>query len=404
MQQGARFAAIEEILQEVFKDELPADKIINDYTRARKYIGSKDRRFIIDWVWKIIRNRLKLQFDSANTTSRRVLLYACKDMLEEIFDASEHGLAPLSVEEKEWLKIENNQPYPDYIEAECPEWLFKKIGNIDFCKALNCEATTDIRVHGITREELKDKLQKEGIDTEFGFYSPYCLKINDRLVLNNCIAWQEGYMDVQDEASQIAALMIDANEEHKIVDYCCGAGGKSLALSNILHGKGKILAYDIDSNRLENLKPRMKRLNVNNIEMTDIIADSDKNFDRFILDAPCSGSGTWRRSPDAKFRLTEEKLHGLTKIQANLLEIAASKTAIDGRIIYITCSVLREENENVITEFLKKNRNYSLLNIYDLWQQKIKMPYPCADECFLRMSPYTTQTDGFTVCVLRRDY
>ena len=316
MQNGARYQAVLEILAEVFEDKLPADKIINDYVRARKYIGSKDRRFIVDLVWQIIRNRMKLSFDARSNDSRRILLYFLRDKLNEVFDGAAYGLAPLTDEEKQWLDKENEDLYPDYVEAECPQWLFAKINDIEFCKALNGGATIDVRAHGITGEELAKKLQSEGIEITKGIFVPDCLKINGRLVLNNCMVWQDGFMEVQDEASQIAAILSDVKPEHKIIDYCCGAGGKSLAMSNLLNNQGKILAYDIDAKRLENIKPRMSRLKVKNIELTDIIADSDKNFDRFILDAPCSGTGTWRRAPDAKYRLTENKLKMLCKTQA----------------------------------------------------------------------------------------
>ncbi len=404
MQTGARYQAVLEILTEVFQDKTPADKIINDYLRPKKYIGSKDRHFITDMVWHIIRNRQKLEFDAKSSDSRRILLYANKDKLTEIFDGSKYGISSLTDDEKNWLSKENEEPYPDYVEAECPKWLFEKIKNIDFCKALNQTATTDIRAHGISRAELQQKLEAEGIETTLGAYSPHCLKISNRLVLNNCMAWQDGLFEIQDEASQIAALLVDANPNHKIIDYCCGAGGKSLAISNELNNQGEILAYDIDPKRLENIKPRMQRLKVKNISLTDIIADSDKDYDLFVLDAPCSGTGTWRRSPDAKFRLTKEKLHGLTQIQSDLLNIAAQKTAKKGRIIYITCSVLKDENEDIIEKFLNQNENFTPINLKELWAKKIEAPYPCASEKYLRMSPLTTSTDGFFVCILERLY
>ena len=303
--------------------------------------------------------------------ARGVLLYALRDKLEEVFDGSQYGMEPLSEEEKTWLGQENDEPYPDYVEAECPKWLFEKINDVNFCKALNTTATTDIRAHGISREEL-------------------------------CMAWQSGEMEVQDEASQVAAILADVKKEHKIIDYCCGAGGKALAMSDILQNEGKILAHDIDAKRLAAIKPRMARLKVKNIELTDIIADSDKNFDRFILDAPCSGSGTWRRAPDAKFRLSEQRLKNLNQTQAELLELAAKKTKTGGRIVYITCSVLREENEEIVKKFLATHREFAPVNLKNLWQQKIEAPYPCGNDFYLRMSPFTCGTDGFFVCGLEK--
>ena len=134
------------------------------------------------------------------------------------------------------------------------------------------------------------------------------------------------------------------------------------------------------------------------------IADSDKDYDRFVLDAPCSGTGTWRRSPDAKFRLTKEKLYGLTQIQAKLLNIASQKTTKNGRIIYITCSVLKDENEDIIEKFLSQNENFAPINLKELWEKKTDTPYPYVDEKYLRMSPLSTSTDGFFVCILERLY
>lgn len=400
MQNGARYQAILEILTEVFEDKIPADKIINDYVRSRSYIGSKDRRFIIDFVWRIIRNRLKLSFDARSGEPRRILLYALKDKLEEVFDGSTYGMTPLTDKEKAALSEENEEPYPDYVEAECPEWLFSKIKDMAFFKALNEPATTDLRAHGISREELKQKLLKEGIETSFGRYAPQCLQMTERLVLNNCMAWQDGLFDVQGEASQIAVRLAEICPEHKIIDYCCGAGGKALAMSDILHNQGHILAYDIDPKRLEALKPRMARLKVKDIELTDIIADSDKEFDRFILDAPCSGSGTWRRAPDAKFRLTESKLKILIRTQVELLEIAARKTRSGGRIVYMTCSVLRDENESVIEAFVHKYPQFRPMNLKNIWAKTVEGVYPSRSEQYLRLSPLATGTDGFFVCVL----
>ncbi len=402
MQNGARCQAVLEILTQIFEDKQPADNIINDYVRARKYIGSKDRRFIVDLVWQIVRNRMKLSFDAGSNDPRRVLLYFLRDKLAEAFDGSTYGLSPLTDEEKEWLSQENEEPYPDFVEAECPQWLFAKIKDMAFCKALNETATTDVRAHSISRDELKNKLEAEGIAVTCGRYAPDCLKIDGRLVLNNCMAWQDGLMEVQDEASQLVAVLADVKPEHKIIDYCCGAGGKSLAMSHVLQNQGNILAYDIDAKRLDAIKPRMARLKVKNIELTDIIADSDKNFDRFILDAPCSGSGTWRRAPDAKFRLTEKRLQSLNQTQRELLDIAAKKIKIGGRIVYITCSVLRDENEDIIESFLQDNHEFTPLNIRLLWEQKLSAPYPCVSEIYLRLSPLTTGTDGFFVCVLEK--
>lgn len=402
MQSGARYQAVLELITEIFRDMKPADGIINDYLRARKYIGSKDRRFITDLTWSIIRNRMKLTFDAGSSLPRRILLTAVRDKLEEVFDNSQYGLAPLTEEEKLWLENPNEEAYPENVEAECPDWLFAKIKNMELCKALNQPAPADFRVNLHERGEVLRRLQGEGINMTLTPYSPMGLRCEERLALGNCAAYQEGWLEVQDEASQLAAILCDVKPQHKIIDYCCGAGGKSLALAHLLDNQGKILAHDVNSRRLEAIKPRLQRLGIKNIELTDIVADSDRDFDRFIIDAPCSGTGTWRRAPDGKYRLSAAMLENLTRTQAEILEYAAPKVKTGGRLIYITCSVLAEENEQIIDRFLAAHPEFTLTNLRDIWEKYIDTPYPHRSEKMLRMSPLNTGTDGFFICVLEK--
>lgn len=403
MQSGARYQAVLELISEIFKDEKPADAVINEYLRARKYIGAKDRRFITDMVWELIRNRMKLSFDAESAAPRQILLQAVRDKLDEVFDGSPYGLAPLQEEERSRLAKENTQPYPAFVEAECPEWLFAKIKNLEFCKALNRPAMVNFRAHNHSRDEVLCRLRQEGLDVEPTVYSPLGVKSAQRVNLANCMTYQDGWIDVQDEASQLAAILCDVRPTHKIIDYCCGAGGKSLALAHLLGNQGKILAYDSNAKRLDKIKPRLLRLGVRNIELTDIIADSDKDFDRFIIDAPCSGTGTWRRSPDAKFRLNEKKLLELVRVQQEILHIGAEKTKNGGRLIYMTCSVLADENEHVIDRFLVGHPEFHFVNIRKVWEKYIETPYPHKSENMLRLSPLTTGTDGFFVCILEKN-
>lgn len=402
MQNGARYQAVLDLLTEIFKDEKPADGIINDYLRARKYIGSKDRRFITDTLWEILRNRMKLSFDAKSVEPRKVLLWSVRDKLSQVFDGSQYGMAELSAEEEAWLAKDNEEAYPAYVEAECPKWIFEKLKNIDFFKALNQPAEANFRVHGHAREEIQRRMANEGFDLVPTAYSPYGLKSKDRISLGNCMTYQDGWFDVQDEASQLAAILCDVKPEHKIIDYCCGAGGKSLALSHILKNKGNIVAYDGIAKRLENIKPRLERLSVKNIELTDILASTDRDYDRFIIDAPCSGTGTWRRSPDAKFRLSEKSLYDVCRVQSEILKIGAEKTKIGGRLIYMTCSVLPEENEHQIDKFVIENPNFAPINIRKIWEKHIQAPYPHKSETMLRLSPQSTGTDGFFICILER--
>ena len=402
MQTGARYQAILDLITLIYEDKNPADNVINDYMRRRKYIGSKDRRFITDYVWDMIRNRMKYSFNAGSTFARKVFLYTLRDKLDAAFDGSTYGLQPLSDDEKIWMQSFNDDVYPDYVEAECPEWIFKKNPNLEFFKALNRPANADFRVNFKSQSEVAQAMEKEGFSLVPTPFSSIGLRSFDRINLSNCIAYKEGMFEVQDEASQIAAILCDAKPELKIVDYCSGAGGKSLTLSHLMKNQGKILAHDISSKRLENIKTRLKRLSVENIEMTDYLAVTDRNFDRFVLDCPCSGTGTWRRSPDAKFRLSEKMLAKLNETQSELLALAADKTRVGGRIIYITCSVLADENEHIVDKFIAQNENYSFVDIKALWERKFNVPYPHNSEKYLRMSPLTTNTDGFFISILER--
>lgn len=400
MQKGAQYQAVWELISEIFKDKIPADNIINAYVRERKYIGSKDRRFITETVWKIIRNRRKLVFDAGSNEPRRVLLTYLQDEDFDLLCGGEYGLAPLSKEEKEWLKRRNEEVYPAAVEAECPDWLFDKVKDIHLLKALNEPASADLRLNKGSRARVIEQLQGEGLYFVPTPYSPIGIRSAERVNLNNCVAYKEGVIEVQDEASQLAAILADVRPEHKIIDYCCGAGGKSLTMAFLMNRQGKIQIHDINRSRLEAVKERTVRLDVKNLEIIDEVGDRD--YDRFVVDAPCSGTGTWRRSPDAKYRLTPETLKELNKTQAELLEKAFNHIRRGGRVVYITCSILRDENEDIIEAFLSRHADAAPVNLRHLWEDKLDGRYPGQDDFMLRMNPLLTRTDGFFVCILEK--
>ena len=402
MQESARYQAIFEIIEQVFSDKQPADNILNSYFRERRYIGSKDRRFISENVWDIIRHRRRLEFEAQSTSIRKLMIVWAKNKsLETVFGGGQYGMPILSKEETDWLDNLPENPYPQDVEAECPQWLFDKIKDFELLKSLNRPATADFRVNAGSRETIIKKMKEEGFDVVSTPFSPVGVRAEERINLNNCITFQDGLIEPQDEASQIAAILADVKPEHKVIDYCCGAGGKSLTLSYLMQNKGQIEAHDIDERRLEAILPRMKRLQANNIK-TVKTAEVGHDYDRFIIDAPCSGSGTWRRSPDAKFRLNEKKLLEIIDIQSSLLDLAAKKVKQGGRIVYITCSILEEENTQQITKFLNRNNDFSLVDMQTIWDKKIESPYPFADKNCLKFNPLTTGTDGFFIAVMER--
>lgn len=404
MQLSAKYQAVLEIMQKVWQDQYPADNIIKEYLRNRKYIGSKDRKFITNTVWDIIRHRSRLEFDADCCEPRMLLLTYLQQHdidLDIAVDGSEYGLAVVNKEEKAQLAHLNNEVYPEYIEKECPKWLYEKINQPALVEALNTTASADIRANFVSREEAKRNLQKEGLFFSFSPYSPYGLRSSERINLQNCIAYQNGEIEVQDESSQLGAILCDARPDMKVIDYCCGGGGKSMLLGMIMNNKGEIFAHDKNAQRMNGLTARAERLKIKNIKLTEKLKPSDL-FDRFVIDAPCSGSGTWRRSPDAKYRLTPKQLKSIEQAQAEILDIAVSHVKENGRIIYMTCSVLPEENEERIEAFLQKYPHWTTVNMQKLWERKLEIPYPFNETRWLKCSPLTTQTDGFFVCVLQK--
>lgn len=398
MQVSAVYQSVLELLTEIFKDKEPADHIINDYTRSRKYIGSKDRRLITDTVWQIVRSRMRLSYEAGSENPRKILLLFLKDKDFSLITGGQYGLQPLDKAEEKWLekaKIKEDV-YPLNVELECPKWLFEKIDHPALIRSLNDTAPFNIRANLIDRLSLQKRLKAEGLFFSLSPYSPIGLQSSERIRVNNSTAYHDGLFDVQDESSQLAALLCNVKKNEKIVDYCAGAGGKSLALGAILQNEGSIDAHDIDITRMEALRTRALRLGIKNIQLQNEITATD--YDCFIADSPCSGSGTWRRSPDAKFRLIPDRLKELTKIQADILEKAYQHTKNSGRIIYMTCSVLKEENEDIVMAFAHRHDDVCFSDHEGLWNEIIGERFPFTEKKWLNFSPFLTQTDGFFFC------
>lgn len=401
MQISARYQAIFELLSQIFKDEKPADNTINEYVRKRKYIGSKDRRFITDTVWDIIRHRMRLEFEAKSKDVRKLMLvYLKNEDFDIVASGGDYGFASLTKEEKKWLKTLSEDVYPEYVENECPQWLFEKLNSFALAQALNTTAPADLRVNMENRESIKKRLQHEGLFFTETPYSPYGLRSVERVNLNNCMAYQEGEVDVQDESSQIAAILCNVSPDERVIDYCAGAGGKSLAIAAINRNEGVIYAHDANFNRMDTIKDRAARLGIRNIRIVRKL-DAEK-YDKFIIDAPCSGTGTLRRAPDAKFRLSPKKISELNQVQQEILEIAYKNTLKGGYIVYMTCSVLKDENENMVNEFKQKHENIEFVNHRKLWEKRIDTPYPCSSENYVQLSPLTTNTDGFFFCMMKK--
>ena len=329
-------------------------------------------------------------------------LHFIDEDLDLLFNGEDYAPHPLSKEEKELLvKSQHFEDFSEYACFECPQWLFDKIHNPQLVDALNATAPVDVRANLVNREHAKERLKKEGLFFSFTPLSPIGLRSHDRINLNNCMTYQDGEIEVMDEASQLISLLCRVKPFHKTIDYCAGAGGKSLAIGALLQNEGLIWAHDISQERLSRIKKRAERLDILNIKTIQNVQDTD--YTRFIIDAPCSGSGTWRRTPDAKYRLSPQRLDELCQTQAEILDFGATHTAPNGRLIYITCSVLPDENEQQIEAFLKRHPEFEPVNHRDLWKDTLDLsifPFDC--EKWLKFSPLRTQTDGFFFCALQK--
>lgn len=404
MKEASRIQAVIEIITEVIADKLPADVLCDKYFKDRRYIGSKDRRYIADLVWKIIRNRMKLSEMLKNKPTPRLLTALALDGadLALLFNGEEYAPKPLDKEEKETLaQAATFEDFSTHALYECPQWLYDKFSDKKLLEALNTSAPLDLRANLTSREQAKDRLKKEGLFFSFTPFSPLGLRSFERINLNNCMTYQDGEVEVMDEGSQLMSLLCQAKSHHKIIDYCAGTGGKSLALGALMHNDGVIWAHDISQERISRIKKRAERLDILNIKIIQNV--TDEMYDRFILDAPCSGSGTWRRSPDGKYRLTAQKLKEICQTQAELLEFGAAHTTLNGRLIYMTCSVFEEENERQIEAFLKKHPEFEAMNHKSLWQEVLDLPvFPFDNEKWLKFSPLNTKTDGFFFAALKK--
>lgn len=305
---------------------------------------------------------------------------------------------------------------PDHIRLNYPEWLdplLRQSFGKNFEKeiqALNEQASTDLRVNTLktNREALHKALYKEDFDTEPTKLSPIGLRLKRRAPIFTSSLFKAGHFEVQDEGSQLVALLTDAKPGMKVIDFCAGAGGKTLAIAAQMKNKGRILAWDTSEKRLAQMSQRIKRAGVDNVQTHVITSESDAfikrhkgSADRVLVDAPCSGSGTWRRNPDLKWRFSAQDLQEVLQVQQQILQSAARLVKPGGRLIYATCSVLQEENENQILQFLKTGNNFAVVCVKKIWDKNVAGSETDENSgTYLRVTPYQNGVDGFFAAVL----
>lgn len=427
MRPAAHLQATIELLDEIAETHYPADRIMAAYFKQRRYIGSKDKAAISENLYTILRNRLRYEYilnsQNLGVHSRMLaalLLKINNGDLYNTFDGQKYSpkrLRPGQLERFDELDLNVIDTAPLHVSLNVPEWLAPKLQAAlgehyeAEMHALNQRATTDIRVNTLqcTVEQMQHALESVGYTAQRTELSPWGMRFKDRVALFNLKAFKQGWFEIQDEGSQLLALLAGVKAGQKVVDFCAGAGGKTLALAAMMQNKGSIYACDVHSKRLEQLSKRAKRAGVHNVRTHLLSSENDKwvkqhkDFaDVVLIDSPCTGTGTWRRSPDSRWNLTPENLSNLVALQQSILQSAQRLVKPGGRLLYATCSLLEEENEHQITEFLANNKGFEL--------DDFSYPASTFDSAELfqpskhqfRTLTSLNRTDGFFVASLRR--
>lgn len=429
MTPGARIQAVIDILEKMEDSRVPLDTVCGDYFRHRRYIGSKDRAFIAETIYILTRATARLgwwmqKHDQEDTPRNRIVTYLGLQErdLKWAFEGGKYAPDPLTPSERAYadkLPVSEDFTSPDMpidVQVECPTEHVEKLQTAfgdnfeEEMKAMLVTAPLDIRVNVTMadREKVHKSLETESVETDETKFSPWGLRARNKTYLSRTRAFTKGWIDIQDEGSQLIALACNAKQGMHVLDYCAGAGGKTIALANAMNIKGRIIAMDIDARRLEKSRPRFRRAYVHDIIETRALTE-DKNrkwlkrqkgtFDVVLTDVPCSGSGTWRRNPDMRWTTYGPSLEEILAMQTDILERTAKCVKEGGRLVYATCSLFKEENEDQIERFLKDHPEFELLPISKAWPQDL--PVPCEGDV-MRLTPHQHKTDGFFAAVLVR--
>ena len=412
MTPAARIQAAIDILAALDQTQQPVDRYLKDFFRARRYAGSKDRRAIAERVFDILRHRARFAHRMGDASARALMIAAVLANGEDLAALFTGGYGPeaLTAAERERLAA-TPPPAPAHVMGEYPQWLeaslLRAFGErlAQEMAALQDRAPVDLRVNTLkaARPDVLAALEAEGFAASPAPHSPVGIRIppgEGSAALTKSPLFLSGAFEFQDEAAQIASLLAGAQPGMRVLDLAAGAGGKALAMAAAMNNRGEVLAFDDSARRLAPLAERAARAGASCITLAQGRGGplwGDGKFDVVFLDAPCTGTGTWRRQPELRWRLTPARLAELTGIQDGLLDEAARHTGPGGRLLYATCSLLPEENEDRMAAFLARWPGFRGLEAAAAWPGKI----PGLAQDF-RVSPGLTGTDGFYCALLQR--
>jgi len=408
----------------------PADILIHHYFRDRRFIGSKDRAYIAELAYFIIRQRASLLWWSERygQGGPRALCFAAlmfqkKMSLSELqTHCSGERFCPEKLtppEEQFARKLAGlslaHPDMPAHVRCNVQEWMIPLLQTSlgeqweEALSALGQEASVDLRTNTLltTRESLLEALKGEGVAAEPTPLSPIGIRLTARTPIFATKAFKDGWFEMQDEGSQLVSLLLDVQPGQRVIDFCAGAGGKTLALAARMKNKGRILAWDTSERRLNQMPERLKRAHVDNVQRTHITSEVDPfikrhkdTADAVLVDAPCSGTGTWRRNPDLKWRFSEKDLQEVVELQQNILRSASRLVKVKGHLLYVTCSLLQNENESQIEAFLSEAKKFRVVSEKKVWNNS---PQPTIkQDGMYRFTPHEDGTDGFFAAMLQR--
>ncbi|WP_353395591.1 RsmB/NOP family class I SAM-dependent RNA methyltransferase [Hydrogenophaga sp. 5NK40-0174] len=426
------------LLEQVLRFDHPADAVVARHFRDQKSLGPRERGVLADTVFRVLRQRTLLEWQAKAAKNPEGMDGSDCPMprkLALLAFAGDDATLQAGVSEAEWAWLAKARALaqPESLPADRPElvhnlpaWLADALteqlgaeGFTALAKALMDNAPLDLRVNLIKqkkREPVLAALADMGWEASPTPYAPLGIRLSKKRNVNRFPVFTEGGVEVQDEGSQLLCLLLDARRQHMVVDFCAGAGGKTLAIGGAMRDGGRLYAFDTSAHRLDALKPRLARSGLSNVHTMVLNNEHDQRLrklegkmDRVLVDAPCSGLGTLRRNPDLKWRQTPETVAAQAQLQTSILESAARLLKPGGRLVYATCSLLRTENEDVAEAFSAAHaKDFSAMPALEALRAA-KVPTPevlCtggnAGHLYLRLWPHQHSTDGFFAAVWQK--
>ena len=424
MHPGALLDLATELLREVLQFDQPADGVVSAFFRRHRALGARERHTLAETTYALLRKRLLWQHlaqSGSGALERRLAILAWQGAPAFLRGA----LGPREAQWQAEVAKVDTAALPDKLRHNLPDWLAGALresageGFWPLVAALEQPAPLDLRVNVLKakRDQAQAALAEAGIAAVPTPFSPWGLRVEGKPALNKTPAFLEGLVEVQDEGSQLLALLTDAKRGQMVVDFCAGAGGKTLALGAAMRNTGRLYAFDTSGHRRDALKPRLARSGLSNVHPSQIAHERDERvkrlagkIDRVLVDAPCSGLGTLRRNPDLKWRQSPQAVQELQARQRAILAAAARLLKPGGRLVYATCSLLAAENEAVVQEFTarseREGRSFEPLPVLGLLQA-VQVPRAAelvdgAGGAWLRLLPHRHHTDGFFAAAWQR--